>query len=179
MEMTNSRQAFIGVGANLGDRWGAIREAYVALKKVAGVTAVEVSPVYETEPVGLKTQPKFLNLVFGIETTLNPEVLMIVLRALELAAGRQRAGETRWGPRKLDLDLLFYEGETRDNAMLTLPHPRVWERAFVTVPLRELLAHSARFQRAEWAALRGRLVDAPTGPGVERWKESKIECFSS
>jgi 2-amino-4-hydroxy-6-hydroxymethyldihydropteridine diphosphokinase len=179
LEMSDTRQAFIGVGANLGDRWGAIREAYLALKKVAGVLAVEVSPVYETAPVGVKAQPKFLNLVFGLETTLKPEELMLVLRTLELAAGRCRAKETRWGPRKLDLDMLFYEGETRANPMLTLPHPRVWERAFVTVPLRELLSHSSRFQRPEWVTLRGQLETAPTGPGVELWKESKVECFSA
>jgi 2-amino-4-hydroxy-6-hydroxymethyldihydropteridine diphosphokinase len=164
------RQAFIGVGANLGDRWATISGALEALARTAGVLAVESSAVYETTPVGLLNQPKFLNLVSGIETTLAPEKLLSVMRALEDAAGRRRSGEIRWGPRVLDLDLLLYEGVQRAGPDLILPHPRLWERAFVLVPLRELLGRSVRFERPVWADVRGRIAVAMTSEaGVERW----------
>jgi 2-amino-4-hydroxy-6-hydroxymethyldihydropteridine diphosphokinase len=164
------RQAFIGVGANLGDRWAAIQRALAALARTSGILAVESSGVYETIPVGVSDQPKFLNLIAGIETTLAPEQLLMVLHALEDAAGRKRACEIRWGPRVLDLDLLLYEGEERAGPELVLPHPRMWERAFVLVPLRELLSRSMRFRRPAWADLRARLatVNVPVA-GVQRW----------
>ena len=163
------RQALLGVGANLGDRWGAIRGALEALARTEGIAAVESSTVYETAPVGVLHQPKFLNLVAGIETTLTPEQLLAVLHGLEDAAGRRRSREIRWGPRVLDLDLLLFEGEVRTGPDLILPHPRMWERAFVLVPLRDLLARSARFARPAWADLRGRLALLPTEAGVARW----------
>lgn len=163
------RQAFVGVGANLGDRWAAIRGALAALARTPGVLAVESSSVYETIPVGVLDQPRFLNLVSGIETTLSPERLLVVLQALENAAGRQRAHEVRWGPRPLDLDLLFYEGVEQTGPDLILPHPRIWERAFVLVPLRELLARPGRFERPAWADLRARLASVTAETGVERW----------
>jgi 7,8-dihydro-6-hydroxymethylpterin-pyrophosphokinase len=95
--------------------------------------------------------------------------LLAGLHALEKAAGRQREREVRWGPRPLDLDLLLYEGETRTGAELVLPHPRMWERAFVLVPLRELLVRVAWFDRPEWAAERTRLSVALTADGVALW----------
>ena len=168
--MTESvRQAFIGVGANLGDRWATIRGALAALAQTLGILMVESSSVYETAPVGVLDQPKFLNLVAGIETTLTPEQLLMVLHALEDAAGRKRACEIRWGPRVLDLDLLLYEGEERAGPELVLPHPRMWERAFVLVPLRELVDRSGRFERPGWAEVRARLASAQTEAGMERW----------
>ncbi|HUL54602.1 MAG TPA: 2-amino-4-hydroxy-6-hydroxymethyldihydropteridine diphosphokinase [Opitutaceae bacterium] len=167
---SRSRQAFVGVGANLGDRWAAIRRAKAALARVPGIAGVEASAVYETAPVGVLDQPEFLNLVLGIETTLAPEVLLAVLHRLEQAAGRRREKEVRWGPRALDLDLLLYEGETRTGPDLTLPHPRMWERAFVTVPLRELVARLAWFDRPAWAEARARLAAPPATEGVRRWQ---------
>jgi 2-amino-4-hydroxy-6-hydroxymethyldihydropteridine diphosphokinase len=164
-----TRQAFIGVGANLGDRWTTICDAQAALARAPGIVTVAPSAVYETAPVGVCDQPEFLNLVLGIGTTLTPEELLAVLHALEKAAGRRREREVRWGPRPLDLDLLLYEGETRAGPELILPHPRMWERAFVTVPLRELIDRAGRFQRPEWADVRARLASVPMGPGVEPW----------
>jgi 2-amino-4-hydroxy-6-hydroxymethyldihydropteridine diphosphokinase len=169
--MTESaRQALIGVGANLGDRWATIRGTLEAIARTSGVLAVESSATYETTPVGVVDQPKFLNLVAGIETTLTPEQLLSIMHALENAAGRRRSREVRWGPRVLDLDLLLYEGEKRAGPDLILPHPRLWERAFVLVPLRELLDRSGRFDRPVWAELRERIAVAETSDaGVERW----------
>jgi 2-amino-4-hydroxy-6-hydroxymethyldihydropteridine diphosphokinase len=165
----SARQAFIGVGANLGDRWATIRGALAALAGEPGIAAVEASAVYETEPVGVRDQPEFLNLVAGVETTLTPEQLLAVLHKLEKAAGRCRDREVRWGPRTLDLDLLLYEDERRAGPDLILPHPRMWERAFVMVPLRELLMRAARFDRPVWAVARRRLAATPDSAGVTRW----------
>ncbi|MDD2764059.1 MAG: 2-amino-4-hydroxy-6-hydroxymethyldihydropteridine diphosphokinase [Opitutaceae bacterium] len=165
----SARQAFIGVGANLGDRWATIRGALAALARASGIESVEASAVYETAPVGVVDQPKFLNLVAGIETTLAPEVLIAGLHQLEKNAGRCRELEQRWGPRPLDLDLLLYEGETRPGPELALPHPRMWERAFVLVPLRELIERSARFQRPAWTEVRARLAAIQATADVTRW----------
>ncbi len=163
------RQAFVGVGANLGDRWGTIRSALDALAREPGVESVVASAVYETAPVGVLDQPRFLNLVAGVETTLTPENLLAVLPRLERAAGRRRGSEVRWGPRTLDLDLLLFEDEARPGPQLILPHPRLWERPFVTVPLGELIGRAARFQGAAWAGVRARLAATPDGPGVTPW----------
>ncbi|MDD3179393.1 MAG: 2-amino-4-hydroxy-6-hydroxymethyldihydropteridine diphosphokinase [Opitutaceae bacterium] len=162
-----TRQALIGVGANLGDRWATIRQAVTALAQARGILTVDLSPVYETTPVGVTDQPMFLNLVVGVETSLTPEELLCLLRRCERAAGRIRG--VRWGPRTLDLDLLVYEGETRDAPGLKLPHPRIMERPFVTVPLRDLLTTAGRYQRPEWDGLRRLLKPLPTGPGVMSW----------
>ena len=163
------KQAFIGVGANLGDRWATIRRALAALAAEAGLATLEASAVYETEPVGVRDQPAFLNLVAGVETTLTPEELLAVLQRLEAAAGRRRDREVRWGPRPLDLDLLLYEGEQRPGPELILPHPRMWDRAFVRVPLRDLLARATRFDRPAWAGVHRRLAELSDATGVKPW----------
>jgi len=163
------RQAFIGFGANLGDRWAAIRGALAALAAEPGIAALEASAAFATDPVGVREQPEFLNLVAGVETTLTPEDLLAALQRVELAAGRRRDREVRWGPRPLDLDLLLYEGEERAGPALILPHPRMWERAFVRVPLRDLLARAPRFDRPAWAGVRRRLAADPDAAGVRPW----------
>jgi len=168
------RQAFVGVGANLGDRWAAIRTALESLRKTAAIAALEPSAIYETAPVGVTDQPVFLNLVIGVETTLTPEELLEALLARERAAGRNREKETRWGPRTLDLDLLLFENETRQEPRLTLPHPRLWDRAFVLAPLKELLERSARFQHPAWQELRTRLAKTAIPPdGLQLWTPPK------
>lgn len=161
------RQAFVGVGANLGDRWATMGGALGRLAVASGIAALEASPVYETAPVGVLDQPEFLNLVAGVETTLTPEALLALLQSLEQAAGRRR--EVRWGPRTLDLDLLLFEGETRSGPELVLPHPRLWERAFVTMPLRDLVNRERWRVRPAWSDVRTRLASLPFGPGVALW----------
>ncbi len=168
MSETPTRQAILGVGANLGDRWATIAAALDRLRHAGGVHTLEISPVFETEPVGVREQPLFLNLVAGIETTLSPEELLRLLLAIERELGRER--RVRWGPRTIDLDLLAYEGETRAAPELELPHPRMWERAFVIEPLRALLARP-RFAAPRWAELRARLPAQPDERGVRRWTQ--------
>lgn len=164
--MTEVRQAFVGIGANLGDRWANIAAALAHIRAAPGVCKVETSPVFESDPVGVLDQPRFLNLVAGVETTLAPEDLLQLLLATERALGRER--RIRWGPRVIDLDLLAYAGATRSTDALTLPHPRMWERSFVVEPLRALLARPA-FSDPAWAELRARLPAKPDLRGLRPW----------
>jgi 2-amino-4-hydroxy-6-hydroxymethyldihydropteridine diphosphokinase len=165
--MAELRQALVGAGANLGDRLATLAAAVTALRCSHGVHALETSSVYETAPVGLTAQPKFLNLVAGIETTLTPEALLHALQTIEQAHGRVRI--ERWGPRTLDLDLLAFEAETRATASLTLPHPRMLARAFVLVPLHELL-RSPRFAGdARWEKLKAAAREIPDASEVTRF----------
>jgi 2-amino-4-hydroxy-6-hydroxymethyldihydropteridine diphosphokinase len=123
--------AYVGLGANLGDREGTIRAAVAQLPGV-----VAVSPLRETDPVGVTDQPQFLNGVAALETELTPRELLDVLLTVERRLGRDR-GE-RWGPRTIDLDLLLYGDEVIDEDGLTVPHPRLRERRFVLEPLADL-----------------------------------------
>ena len=157
------RQAFIGGGANLGDRCATLRAAIGRLRTNPAIAALETSSIYETEPVGPVEQPPFLNLAAGVETTLEPEALLTLLLAIEQEFGRVRT--TRWGPRTLDFDLLAFEGETRASPLLQLPHPHMLGREFVTVPLRELIARP-RFQRPCWDTLRRQLQALPPPPAA-------------
>ena len=126
--------AYVALGANLGDREAAIRRAIERLADLGTVEAV--SPLYETDPVGYLDQPAFLNAVARLRTDLRPDDLLAGLHRIEAEAGRVRA--FRDAPRTLDLDLLFYDKLLRDDPALTLPHPRLHERAFVLVPLNDL-----------------------------------------
>jgi 2-amino-4-hydroxy-6-hydroxymethyldihydropteridine diphosphokinase len=128
-------RAFIGLGSNLGDRRTFLRQAVAGLQ--AGGDVVGVSPLYETEPVGgPEEQGPYLNVVVELSTSDPPHALLQRCRALEEAAGRVRT--VRWGPRTLDADVLWEEGWRVDEADLTVPHPRLWERRFVVQPLADL-----------------------------------------
>lgn len=128
------RRAFLGLGANLGDREAALRAAVDALPDV-----VAVSPLYETEPVGGPTgQPPYLNAVVELSTALSARALLDVAHDLEATAGRDRSAEEHHGPRPLDVDVLWIEGETVDEPDLVVPHPRMFERRFVLAPLADL-----------------------------------------
>ena len=130
-------RAYVGLGANLGDREATIRAALAALAEEAGIEVVAVSTLRETEPVGVGPQPLFLNGAAELETTLSARELLDRLLATEQRFGRVRVpGEH--GPRTLDLDLLLYGDERIDEPGLTVPHPRLQERAFVLEPLAEL-----------------------------------------
>jgi len=132
-------RAYIGLGANLGDREATIRAALAALAAADGIEVVAVSALRETEPVGVGAQPPFLNGAAELETTLSPRELLDRLLATEQRFGRVRVpGEH--GPRTLDLDLLLYGNEQIDDPGLTVPHPRLHERAFVLEPLAEIRA---------------------------------------
>ena len=128
----------MGLGANLGDREGAIRRAVDLLGAEPGIEVVAVSRLRETDPVGYLDQPRFLNGAAALETDLAADLLLARLLDVERRLGRERTGEERFGPRTIDLDLLLYGGEEIDEPGLTVPHPRLHERRFALEPLAEL-----------------------------------------
>jgi len=130
--------AYVGLGANLGDREAALRGGLERLAAEPGVEVVSVSSFRETDPVGpVRDQPRFLNGAAALETSLSARELLDALLRIESEFGRRREGP-RGGPRTLDLDLLLYGDEQIDEPGLRVPHPRLHERPFVLEPLAEL-----------------------------------------
>ncbi len=130
--------AYLGLGGNLGDRMAALTEALARLNATPGMRRVSCSSVYETEPWGVTDQPRFLNLVAGFETTRPPADLLAICQSVESTVGR--VATYRWGPRRIDVDILLYGSEVVSLATpdLQIPHPRLTQRAFVLVPLAEI-----------------------------------------
>jgi 2-amino-4-hydroxy-6-hydroxymethyldihydropteridine diphosphokinase len=126
-------RAFLGLGSNLGDRRRHLRDAVAAIPDV-----VAVSRVYETAPVGGPDQGAYLNVVVRLDTERSPRELLEICREREAEARRVRT--VRWGPRTLDVDVLWVDGQTVDEPDLVVPHPRMFERAFVLMPLRDVAA---------------------------------------
>jgi 2-amino-4-hydroxy-6-hydroxymethyldihydropteridine diphosphokinase len=146
-------RAFLALGSNLGDRWAHLRAAVSGLPDV-----VAVSPVYETDPVGGPGgQHAYLNCVVELNTSQSPRELLAAAQALETAAGRVR--EERWGPRTLDVDVLLVDDLVVDEPDLVVPHPRMWERDFVLVPLADLAPELIPSERRPGASI---------PPGVRR-----------
>jgi 2-amino-4-hydroxy-6-hydroxymethyldihydropteridine diphosphokinase len=129
--------AYVGLGSNLGDREGFLARAIDALRAEPRAEVEAVSAMRETDPVGYLDQPRFLNAVARVETDLGPRELLDRLLAVERSLGRTRDGP-RFGPRKIDLDLLLYGDEVVAEPGLVVPHPRLHERRFVLEPLAEL-----------------------------------------
>lgn len=131
-------EAVLSLGSNMGDREFYLRSAVEALKNVPGIKLVSVSSVYETEPFGVSdSQGKYLNCCVLIKTNLPPFALLGVCLGIETKLGRQRP--YRFAPRTIDIDIIFYENEIINDENLTLPHPRMEERAFVLVPMMDIL----------------------------------------
>lgn len=130
-------RAYIGLGANLGDRERTLRLAVDRLGQREAVEVVAVSELRETEPVGVVDQPRFLNGAVAVDTALTPRALLDVLLEVERGLGRVRDGE-RWGPRTVDLDLLLYGDLSVEEPGLSVPHPHLHERRFALEPLAEL-----------------------------------------
>jgi 2-amino-4-hydroxy-6-hydroxymethyldihydropteridine diphosphokinase len=131
-------RAYVGLGANLGDREATIRRAVERLAAEPGIEVVAVSTLRETDPVGYADQPRFLNGAAAVETELSARELLERLLAVERELGRVRGEGPRYGPRAIDLDLLLFGDEVVDEAGLAVPHPRLAERRFVLEPLHEL-----------------------------------------
>ena len=130
-------RAYVGLGANLGDRSETLARAIALLAERQEIEVVAVSSFRETDPVGFLDQPQFLNAAVAIETSLAPQALLATLLEVERELGRVREGP-RYGPRTVDLDLLLYGDAALDEPGLTVPHPRLHERRFVLEPLLEL-----------------------------------------
>lgn len=130
-------RAYVAIGANLGDRIGTLRVAADTLRKADKLVVHATSPLYETAPVGgPEDQPSYLNAVICIETELSPNDLLDFLLAVERENKRVRG--VRWGPRTLDLDILYYDNLISVDSKLVIPHPRLHERRFVLQPLADI-----------------------------------------
>jgi 2-amino-4-hydroxy-6-hydroxymethyldihydropteridine diphosphokinase len=127
---------FLGLGSNLGDRIGNIREALENLDKSGKLKVISLSSLYETEPVGVANQPEYVNCVARVETDLDPHSLLNILKAVETAMGRKP--NTHLRPRKIDLDILLYDEIDLESLELVIPHSRLKSRRFVLQPLLEL-----------------------------------------
>lgn len=128
---------YLGIGSNLGDRRKNIKKALEILKKTKAIKLEKISKLYETEPQGGPPQGKFLNGVIKIRTSLLPFQLLKLLKRIEKDLGRKRI--RRFGPRTIDLDILFYSDKVINKRDLKIPHPRCFERDFVLKPLLEIL----------------------------------------
>jgi 2-amino-4-hydroxy-6-hydroxymethyldihydropteridine diphosphokinase len=131
-------EAFIALGGNVGDVRATFDSAIVMLCDGPDVRLLARSSDYRTPPWGVTDQPPFTNAVIAVSTTLSPHALLTRAQACERALGRDRAHEQHWGPRPIDLDILAYDDLVLNDATLTLPHPHLFERAFVLVPLAEI-----------------------------------------
>ena len=153
----------IALGGNVGDVRATFGKAIANICGMAQAALVARSSDYRTPPWGDEAQPRFINACIEIDTPLDPHALLFVLHKVEEKFGRDRAKERRWGPRTLDLDLIAYDHVSIDQVELTLPHPRLFERAFVLVPLAEIVPDRV---------IRGRRVDEAlrdlSTEGIER-----------
>jgi 2-amino-4-hydroxy-6-hydroxymethyldihydropteridine diphosphokinase len=131
-------EALLALGSNVGDTRRTLDRAVAMLCNDADLRCVSRSSDYLTPPWGVEDQPPFVNLCLVVETTLTPQVLLARVQQAERAFGRDRASERRWGPRTLDIDILAYDQLSLATPELILPHPRLFERAFVLVPLAEI-----------------------------------------
>ena len=127
---------YLSLGSNLGDRVKNLKEAIKRMEESGKVSIKKISSVYETEPVGYENQPRFLNLVLQTQTSLDPHPLLEQLLSIEEQMGRKREG--KWGPRNIDIDILFYDDLMVNSVELTIPHPRMHERRFILVPLAQI-----------------------------------------
>ncbi len=130
------QRVYVGIGSNMGDREFLIRKAIEALRDLPHTHVIRVSSLYDTEPVGETEQPPFLNAVAWVETELPPRELLWQMLLIEQRMGRVR--KKRWGPRPIDLDIVFIDDQIIDEPDLVVPHPEAHRRAFVLLPLQEL-----------------------------------------
>jgi 2-amino-4-hydroxy-6-hydroxymethyldihydropteridine diphosphokinase len=128
----------MALGGNVGDIRATLARAIAMLCDHSEIRLLARSSDYLTPPWGIEDQPPFVNLCIAVATTLTPHALLARAQAVERAFGRDRAHEQRWGPRTLDIDILAYDDVVLNEPNLTLPHPRLSERAFVLVPLAEI-----------------------------------------
>ena len=145
------RHAYLALGSNVGDRLQCLRDAISRLRRTPDVNLLRLSRVYETEPVGVTDQPRFLNMVAEVEIgeEISARDLLLIVKQIESDVGRIQ--RERWGPREIDIDVLLVGDERVEEADFELPHPRMWERAFVMIPLAEL-APEVRGPSGETAA---------------------------
>jgi 2-amino-4-hydroxy-6-hydroxymethyldihydropteridine diphosphokinase len=167
----NPKRAVLSLGSNLGNRLETLQGAIDALEDTPGVRIKAVSPVYETQPWGVAadSQPSYFNAVVVLKTTLPPSSLLERAHAVEEAFNRVR--DERWGPRTLDVDIVAYAEMVSDDPVLTLPHPRAHERAFVLAPWHDVEPEAQLPGRGPVAEL----LDTVTRNGVEPRKDLELQ----
>ncbi|CUB24031.1 2-amino-4-hydroxy-6-hydroxymethyldihydropteridinepyrophosphokinase [Bacillus safensis] len=152
--------AYIALGSNIGKKETYLKEAVKKLQEHPEVQVALISSIYETTPVGYENQDDFLNMAVKITTSLRPEELLSLTQKIEQELGRTR--EVRWGPRTADLDILLYNRENIETEQLVVPHPRMYERLFVLVPMSEICPEIGEVQ-----------INAVTDQeGVSIWKKT-------
>ncbi|MFP7273235.1 2-amino-4-hydroxy-6-hydroxymethyldihydropteridine diphosphokinase [Bacillus safensis] len=152
--------AYIALGSNIGKKETYLKEAVKKLHEHPEVQVELISSIYETVPVGYENQDDFLNMAVKITTSLRPEELLSLTQKIEQELGRTR--EVRWGPRTADLDILLYNRENIETEQLVVPHPRMYERLFVLVPMSEICPEIGEVQ-----------INAVTDQeGVSIWKKT-------
>jgi 2-amino-4-hydroxy-6-hydroxymethyldihydropteridine diphosphokinase len=156
-------EVLLGLGGNVGDARTTLDRAVAALCDGCEVQLIARSSDYRTPPWGVADQPPFINLALVVETALAPRALLDRALRIEAMFGRDRATELRWGPRTLDIDIIAYDELESEERGLTLPHPRLFERAFVLAPLAEI-APDRKIKGITIAAALARLG----APGVEK-----------
>jgi 2-amino-4-hydroxy-6-hydroxymethyldihydropteridine diphosphokinase len=159
--------ALIALGGNVGDVRATFKKAIADIRSAAQAVLVARSSDYATPPWGDEQQARFINACIEIETSLDPHALLFTLQKIEQKFGRDRSKEERWGPRTLDLDLIAYDDVVLQRPELTLPHPRLFERAFVLVPLVEIAPDRLIAGRSVKAAL-----NELSSEGIERLPDS-------
>jgi 2-amino-4-hydroxy-6-hydroxymethyldihydropteridine diphosphokinase len=169
--MTVENKAYIALGSNMGDRFGYLTQAIILLEGHEDITVVNTSSIYETDPVGYTDQDQFLNMAIQVETSLSPVELLDTCLEIELKLGRKR--EIKWGPRTLDLDILLFNHENIETEKLTIPHPRMKQRAFVILPLLEMEPNLMLPNMKE--PLKDCLLSIPDREGVRIWKQKNGE----
>ncbi|WP_252315132.1 2-amino-4-hydroxy-6-hydroxymethyldihydropteridine diphosphokinase [Sinobaca sp. H24] len=142
------KEIFLGLGSNVGDRNEALKTAIELLQKTETIAVLDCSNVYETKPVGVTDQADFLNLVLKAVTSSPPQELLQVTQSIEKEMGRIK--DVRWGPRNIDLDILLYNDENIMMEELSIPHPRMAERAFVLIPLMDVVSNSKTDEVKHW-----------------------------
>jgi 2-amino-4-hydroxy-6-hydroxymethyldihydropteridine diphosphokinase len=158
--------AYLSLGSNLGDRSNLLKAALETLVSAYPIELVNVSSIYETDPVGYTDQDLFLNMVAQIHTELSPIELLDACSETETKLGRKR--EIHWGPRTIDLDILLFNEENMITERLVIPHPRMFERAFVIIPLLEISPKIKLPSTSQ--SLKEVLVELPDKEGVRIWK---------
>jgi 2-amino-4-hydroxy-6-hydroxymethyldihydropteridine diphosphokinase len=134
--MNKDKQVYLSLGSNMGDRYQFLKFAIDRLIEDEHISVIQNSSIYETAPIGFVEQEKFLNMVIEIKTAYSPVQLLESTQQIQSQAGR--IDKFYWGPRTLDLDILLYDQENIKTEQLIIPHPRMFERGFVIIPLREL-----------------------------------------
>ncbi|MER2109091.1 MAG: 2-amino-4-hydroxy-6-hydroxymethyldihydropteridine diphosphokinase [Solibacillus sp.] len=157
---------YVSIGTNIGERAQNLQQAVRLLMAQEHVTVKQVSSIYETAAVGYTEQADFLNIAVHVETSLSAEAMLTVCQQIENELGRVR--EFRWGPRIIDLDILLYNHENIQTEHLIVPHPRMYERAFVLVPLKDIAIDGDTM--LEKALHKLETIDAQE-EGVKQWKK--------